>query len=75
MDFVWIPRIPGARGRRGFGILWYRVAASGDRVWTLLEVWSDLWLDDFDDSMHRALRPGIMEAGSSDGDFHGFPWS
>ena len=39
MDFMdsWGPR---------FGAVW-------DRVWTLLEVWSDQWLDDFDDSMTR----------------------
>ena len=26
-----------------------------------------------DDSMIRCIEPGILEAGSSDGDFHGFP--
>ena len=32
--------------------LWQPVAAYGDRVWTLLEVWSDYQrLDDIDDSM------------------------
>ena len=33
----------------GSEAVWQRVAGSGDRVWALLEVWSDLWLDDFVD--------------------------
>ena len=35
----------------------------------ILDNFDDWWLDD---SMHRAWKPGIIKAGSSDGDFHGF---
>ena len=48
--------------------LGHPVAGFGLRVWTLLVVRSDQWLDDFDDWMIRCIEPGGTEAGSLDGD-------
>ncbi len=47
--YVSVSWMPGARGRAAWGDVWQLVAGSGDRVWTLSVVWSDQWLDDFDD--------------------------
>ena len=57
------------------GILWRLVVPSGGRVWTLLEVWSDQWLDDFDDSMIRCIEPGLAARMVMFMHFHGIEGS
>ena len=39
------------------------------------DAFSDSMIRWLDDSMIRCIEPGVMEAGSSDGDFHRFPWN